>query len=77
MPASTAVEEATQEYDRKAYNVGCTQSVCIFYCIGLDPDDTDSEEETEDKGKPGDFLRDLDNRYELEREALMARLRGA
>ena len=31
---STALEEATQEYDCKAYDAGCTQSVCSFlYCI--------------------------------------------
>ena len=30
-PASKAVTEATQEYDCKAYDAGCTQSVCVFF----------------------------------------------
>ncbi len=33
VPASTAVKEVTQEYDCKAYDTGCTQSVCVSFRI--------------------------------------------
>ena len=43
---------------------------------GLDPDDTDDEDDSDDVQKKGSVLDDLNNRFEDEKEALLARLRG-
>ena len=43
---------------------------------GLDPDDTDDEDDSDDVQKKGSVLDDLNNRFEDEKESLLARLRG-
>ena len=43
---------------------------------GLDPDDTDNEDDSDDVQKKGSVLDDLNNRFEDEKESLLARLRG-
>ena len=43
---------------------------------GLDPDDTDDEDDSDDVQIKGSVLDNLNNRFEDEKEALLARLRG-
>ena len=43
---------------------------------GLDPDDTDDEDDSDNVQKKGSVLDNLNSRFEDEKEALLARLRG-
>ena len=50
----------------------------VFYpsTTGLNPDDTDDSDDSDDVKTTGSVLDDLNNRFEDEKEALLARLRG-
>ena len=43
---------------------------------GLNPDDTDDDDDSDDVKTKGSVLDDLNSRFEDEKEALLARLRG-
>ena len=48
----------------------------LLFFLGLESDDEEEEEEDQNEGKKGNPFEDLNGRFEEEKEALLARLRG-